>query len=84
MKISLILTFNSGRDNIDKAILRKGRLSYEYEFNKLSMEDAQALGNKIGYKHQVTEPTSIADIYNLENDTNLKVEEKLVIGFAAA
>jgi hypothetical protein len=81
LNISMVVTFNTGRENIDKALLRKGRLMYEHKFDKLGIEDAQRLINKLNKNHQVTEPMSLADIYNLEVDTNHKKEEQRAIGF---
>ena len=37
LKTQIIATFNTDRENIDKALLRKGRLIAEYEFNELSL-----------------------------------------------
>lgn len=74
--IKLICTFNTNLNNIDKALLRKGRLSLKYEFKKLSKEKASEL---IG--ETVKEDMSLADIYNYkeENDFSKKNEKK--IGF---
>jgi ATPase family associated with various cellular activities (AAA) len=81
LNLTIILTFNTGRDNIDKALLRKGRLHYEHEFGKLNVGDAQALVDKIGKNVKVTERMSLAEIYNLENDNNHKEKERGKIGF---
>jgi hypothetical protein len=82
LNISMIVTFNTGRENIDKALLRKGRLMYEHKFDKLNRAESQRLLNKLNKNYTATEPMSIADIYNVEVDTNHTKEEHRAIGFA--
>lgn len=62
--IAIIATYNSPRNDIDKALLRKGRLKSEYKFDKLPVDQAQKLldDNKIKYK--ATESMTLADIFN--------------------
>lgn len=81
LNLSMIVTFNTSRERIDQALLRKGRLLYEHKFDKLSIEDSQSLLNKLNKNYKVTEPMSLADIYNIEVDTNHREEEKRAIGF---
>jgi hypothetical protein len=74
--IKLICTFNTSLDKIDKALLRKGRLSLKYEFKKLTKDKvANILGNS------VDKDMSLAEIYNIEeeNDFSKKIQKK--IGF---
>lgn len=74
--IKLICTFNTNLNEIDKALLRKGRLSLKYEFKKLDAEKASKLLGAIQ-----TTPLSLADIYyyKKENDFSKKAVKK--IGF---
>ena len=74
--IKLICTFNTNLNNIDKALLRKGRLSLKYEFKKLNAEKASKLLGR-----NITNEMSLADIYydKEENDFSKKIERK--IGF---
>lgn len=74
--IKFICTFNTSLSNIDKALIRKGRLSLKYEFKKLSKEKATAILGK-----NVTTEMNLADIYyeNEENDFSKKQQNK--IGF---
>jgi hypothetical protein len=81
LKISIIVTHNTDRANIDQALLRKGRLIVDYEFNKLSVENSQKLVDKLNFEYKVKEPMSLADIYNLNEDNNLKQKEIVKIGF---
>jgi hypothetical protein len=63
LNISIVATFNTTTKDIDEALLRKGRLLKAYKFDKLSIEKAQALMNKIGKNSEVTSPMSLAEIY---------------------
>ena len=72
--IKLVCTFNTDLSNIDRALLRKGRLSLKYEFKKLSKEKAARINPSI------SKDTTLADIYNNEeNDFSKKNTTK--IGF---
>ncbi len=64
LSIKIICTFNSGLKQIDKAILRKGRLIARYEFNELDLIKAQNIANSIGLTEVLTKPTTLAEIYN--------------------
>lgn len=74
--IKLICTFNTSLDKIDKALLRKGRLSLKYEFKKLTKDK---VANILG--HSVDKDMLLAEIYNIEeeNDFSKKIQKK--IGF---
>ncbi len=82
LNVSLIVTFNTAKDRIDSALKRKGRLVFEHYFDKLSVADSLRLAKHLNKKGAITEPMSLADIYNLE-DENYSVSEapKRVIGF---
>ena len=82
LNLSLVVTFNTKKDKIDSALLRKGRLLYEYEFKPLDIPDAKKLITKLGSEHKVTEPMTVADIYNISNETGHQEEEQRKIGFA--
>jgi hypothetical protein len=84
LNVALILTFNTERTNIDKALLRKGRLQAEWEFKELSAENAKKLAKKLGKDvEKIDKPTKICDIYNAD-DINFHKEadkEERIIGF---
>jgi len=85
-QLAIIATYNCDRNLIDKALLRKGRLKTEYRFDKLSIEKSQALMDKLGHKHIVSEPMTLADIFNYEGQftNDVKVEKKAMgFGFGA-
>jgi ATP-dependent 26S proteasome regulatory subunit len=82
LNVSIIATFNTKKDNIDKALLRKGRLKLSHEFKKLDVEDAQDLIDSLGVDYQATEAMTLAEIYHLHEDNRFKAEDdKRVIGF---
>lgn len=67
--IQIICTFNADLARIDKALLRKGRLIASYAFEPLTQPKAQALATTLGQTAPVTEPMSLADLYNREDAT---------------
>ncbi|MBN2890558.1 MAG: AAA family ATPase [Bacteroidales bacterium] len=69
--VKLICTFNAELKKIDPAILRKGRLAIRYEFMPLEIDKAQKLAQKLKIDTEITEPTTLADIFN----TNQVAEE---------
>jgi hypothetical protein len=68
LSIKIICTFNADLKQIDKAILRKGRLVARYEFKELSLEKTRALQNKLGIKADTDQPKTIAEIYHSEEN----------------
>lgn len=68
--IKFICTFNAPPEEIDEALLRKGRLFSKYEFKKLNAEKSSALLTKIyGKEIKVDTPQSLADIYYYDEDS---------------
>jgi hypothetical protein len=80
LNIQVIATFNMKREKIDSALLRKGRLIVEHKFTPLSIENSNKLLKYLGKEKTVDKPTSLADIYNIDEDL-IKVENKQKIGF---
>jgi len=81
--IQFICTFNTPLVNIDKALLRKGRLKALHEFKPLSIIKSVALLQKIGItNYAVNEPMTLADIYNVqEKHFEFKENGRKAIGF---
>jgi SpoVK/Ycf46/Vps4 family AAA+-type ATPase len=75
IKPHFICTFNCSLSKIDKALLRKGRLSLKYEFEKLSLEKTKAI------YPDAKEEMTLADAHNAlkKNDYSKKKVKK--IGF---
>lgn len=83
LRCSLVCSFNMDKSNVDSALLRRGRLQYSHEFNKLSISDARRLASHLKRDIRVEEPTSLADIYNASEETGYKEVVKPAIGFGA-
>lgn len=64
--VKFVCTFNCPPSQIDKAIMREGRLSLIYEFKKLTLEKTQAL------LPTASEPMTLAQIYHTEDNGNKK------------
>lgn len=80
--IKFICTFNAPPEEIDEALLRKGRLFSKYEFKKLDAKKSSALLSKLYEKEiTVTEPMSLADIYYYD-ETSYEDAPRETIGFA--
>lgn len=77
--IQVVATFNMDKKNIDPALLRAGRLLVEWKFDKLSIKDAKRLANAIEKDLDITEPMTVAEIYNGKAKTIKK--DKKRIGF---
>ena len=63
-KMQVIATFNMDKKNIDKALLRPGRLLGDCKFDKLSVEEGKLLAEHLNKDMEITVPMSVAEIYN--------------------
>ncbi len=83
--IQIIATFNTHISNIDKALLRKGRLIGLYEFKPLSIEKSKLLLEENGLSDvDIKQPMTLADIYNNEqNEFTINTNKRASIGFAS-
>lgn len=76
LKIKFICTFNTNINNIDKALVRKGRLSLKYEFKKLNKDKVIKILND----DTIDKDMPLSDIYyTKENDFSKQNNKK--IGF---
>jgi len=73
--VSVIATYNSRRQDIDKALLRKGRLKGEYKFEKLDIQQAQSILDENNINYNATEPMSLAEIFNTQTPDMLTTAE---------
>lgn len=78
LNIKFICTFNTDLDNVDSALLRKGRLKLKYEFKNLEKDKVQKLFDKLKINKVATKDMPLCDIFNQENNG---VQEKKSIGF---
>jgi ATP-dependent 26S proteasome regulatory subunit len=81
LSIQIIATFNTSRDRIDKALLRKGRLIAEWKFDALNVEDTNKLLESIGREERSDKPLTLTEIYNMDEVVNVVQEERRAIGF---
>ena len=83
---SIIATFNTNVENIDSALLRKGRLLGEHSFFALSIVDSQRLVDKLALENKikpfkVAKEMTLAEIYGSDQDNFHKEKEERKIGF---
>jgi hypothetical protein len=76
----LICSFNTDVSQIDKALLRKGRLIAMYEFNELKQQKANSLALSLGKEIIINSDATLADIFNLE-ETGVQQEVSAKIGY---
>lgn len=81
MKLKIICTFNASIEDIDKALMRKGRLKVKYNFDKLKKDKVAKLLDKLGVKDVKAEPMTLADIYNYKEQVDFSTKEKRSVGF---
>jgi hypothetical protein len=76
LQISVIVTYNCAKNQIDNALKRKGRLQADYEFGLLGVDDAKKLAESLKYNsdaiNSIESPMSLADVYNLGKDVEFK------------
>ena len=78
----IICTFNNDINQIDQALLRKGRLILKHEFKKLPEEKARKLAEKLGIEIEIESETTLSDIYNAKDRFSEKLKNKSMIGFS--
>ena len=81
LKTQIVATFNTERQLIDKALLRKGRLIAEYEFEHLSIDKSIILFKSLDIDRKPTEAMPLSDIYNYEDNIGLENNKPNKIGF---
>jgi hypothetical protein len=79
--IQIIATFNTDLKNIDKALLRKGRLTSIYEFKYLAVDKTNDLLKSLGHNIEVTTPLPLAEIFNFDINNNYEPKLKKAVGF---
>lgn len=86
LNILIIATFNTDRENIDQALLRKGRLIGEYKFGTLDKNKAENLAHRLfGEEVELNlkpEEYTLANIFNLDiKQHRSKEKPKVAFGF---
>ena len=70
-----ICTFNTDITNIDKALLRKGRMKVCYEFKYLSADKANALAAKLNRAATFDKDVPLCEVMNAESNGNEAIPE---------
>jgi len=81
LKTQIVATFNTDRQLIDKALLRKGRLIVEYKFDDLCVDKSNKLLKSLNIDHITSKPMPLSDIYNYEDNLGVGENKKTKIGF---
>lgn len=80
MDLRIICTMNTNTKIVDEALKRPGRLKVKHEFEKLSAKQATKLSKKIGLNKEYDEPTTLAEIYEKDNQIGDDLDNQ-TIGF---
>ena len=82
LNIQIIATFNTQIVDIDKALLRKGRLQALYEFKELSIPKSNALLQQLGINdYRTSKAMTLAEIHNFKETDHTHMKERVQIGF---
>ncbi len=81
LQLKFILTFNAPIHSIDTALLRKGRLFLDYEFDRLELNKTNNLLKSLDKNFVSNESMTLANIFNYGTE-NKKEKEHRKIGFA--
>jgi len=80
LNTQIICTFNMPISKIDSALMRKGRLIAKYFFGKLGVAKAQYLSDKMKLTNNITEPMTVAEIFN-QHEQKFEDKQITVVGF---
>jgi hypothetical protein len=79
--LKVIATFNCDIGQIDPALMRKGRMFLEYKFSELSIDECEKLANHLEVDRPITEPMTLAEFFNVEDNHIENSFESRKIGF---
>jgi hypothetical protein len=81
LNIQVIATFNMEKEDIDKALLRPGRLIAEHKFDKLNITDTNILLEQLNKGIVSDKEMTLADIYNIDVEIHRTNNKQSNIGF---
>lgn len=82
LNLKIICTFNCDLKKIDDALKRKGRLFFEYKFEKLSVDECIDLVEYLDLDVDIREEMTLAEIFNFNKEISLEDSfEERRIGF---
>ncbi len=82
LNLKIICTFNCDLKKIDDALMRKGRMYFQYKFDKLTIDECDDLSEFMGLDRKVKEPSTLAEFFNIEDNSIENSFEQRRIGFA--
>ncbi len=78
LKLQIICTFNVKVKELDKALLRPGRLIARKEFKAMTALDANRLAQQLGVKHHFNKPVTLSEVYaHVKNNNTLTHGDEL-------
>jgi hypothetical protein len=81
LNLKIICTFNCDIGKIDPALMRKGRMYFEYKFDVLTQDEGQKLADFMKLDRTIDKPMTLADIFNEEENSIKNSFEDRRIGF---
>jgi ATPase family associated with various cellular activities (AAA) len=81
LDLKILCSFNAPIKDVDKALLRKGRLYHSHCFDKLTIKESNDLAKFVDIDYVFTEESSLADIFNHRKTTSTLLKESNPIGF---
>lgn len=81
LNLKIIATFNCNIGKIDPALMRKGRMYFEYKFDKLSVNECVKLSQFVGFDREINEPMTLAEFFNIDDNHADNSLEQRRIGF---
>jgi hypothetical protein len=81
LNLKIICTFNCDIGKIDPALMRKGRMYFEYKFDTLTQEEGQKLSDYMKLNRTIDKAMTLADIFNVEENSQKNSFEDRRIGF---
>jgi hypothetical protein len=80
--LKVIATFNCDIGKIDPALKRKGRMYFEYKFDKLSVDECRTLATHLKLDKEIRDPMTLAEFFSVEENTIEDSFKERFIGFA--
>lgn len=81
LNCSIICTFNTRLENIDSALMRKGRLIGEHKFRKLNVEESNRLLVSLNKPAIAKSAMTLAEVYNMEDELIKEEIKRTNVGF---
>lgn len=81
LECQFVCTFNADLTDIDHALLRKGRLIAEYQFEKLTTDKANVYLKSVGDAKTVDSPKTLAELTNIDEAHFVAPTDKKGFGF---